>query len=50
MIANLSPEPLDGINAWDGGRHLWLEGIATGTSLEPWCVVVSLNDKSESGQ
>lgn len=44
VIANLSPEPLDGVNAWDGGRPLWLEGIASGSTLEPWCVVVSIVD------
>jgi len=44
MHANLSPEPIDGVNAWDAGRHLWLEGIATGNGLDPWTVVVSLAD------
>lgn len=48
MVANLSAEPLDGLNAWAGGRHLWLEGIATGTTLEPWCVVVSLDDAADN--
>jgi 1,4-alpha-glucan branching enzyme len=44
MLANLTPEPLDGVNAWDQGRHLWLEGIATGSGLEPWSLVVSMVD------
>jgi maltooligosyltrehalose trehalohydrolase len=44
MLANLTPEPLDGVNAWDQGRHLWLEGIATGSGLDPWSVVVSIVD------
>ncbi|RYG16067.1 DUF3459 domain-containing protein, partial [bacterium] len=44
MLANLSPEPLDGLNAWDAGRHLWLEGVATGNGFDPWSVVVSLTD------
>ncbi len=44
LVANLSPEPIDGVNVWTIGRLIWLEGIATGTSLEPWCVVVAITD------
>lgn len=44
MIANLSPEPLDRTDIWDAGRHLWLEGSAGSTTLDPWCVVFSLRD------
>jgi maltooligosyltrehalose trehalohydrolase len=46
-IANLSPEPIDRVNPWDRGRHLWLEGTASGTTLEPWSVVVSLTDAKD---
>jgi malto-oligosyltrehalose trehalohydrolase len=42
MVANLSPEPLDGVNVWSG-HHLWLEGLATGDTLHPWSVVFSLS-------
>lgn len=47
VVANLSPEPLDGFDAWAEGRHLWLEGIATGTGLDPWTVVVSLREPEQ---
>ncbi|HTJ57320.1 MAG TPA: malto-oligosyltrehalose trehalohydrolase [Devosiaceae bacterium] len=46
LLANLTDEPLDGIEVWHG-RHLWLEGVATGTTLEPWSVVWSLADAGE---
>lgn len=42
MTANLSPEPFDGINVW-GSDHLWLEGFASGETLEGWSVVYSLS-------
>lgn len=41
MIANLSSEPLDEVNVWTG-HHLWLEGMASGTTLHPWSVVFDL--------
>ena len=41
LLANLSDEPLDGVEPWRG-RHLWLEGFATGTTLEPWSLVWSV--------
>lgn len=41
LVANLSSEPFDGINVW-GEDHLWLEGFATGDTLEGWSVVFTL--------
>jgi maltooligosyltrehalose trehalohydrolase len=41
LVANFSPEPLDGVNVW-GSDHLWLEGFATGETLEGWSVVFGL--------
>ena len=41
LIANLSSEPLDGVSVWTKD-HLWLEGFATGHTLEPWGVVFRL--------
>jgi hypothetical protein len=41
-VANLSAEPLNGINVWNG-HHLWLEGFATGETLDAWSVVFSLS-------
>ena len=41
LIANLSSEPLNGVNVW-AEDHLWLEGFATGQTLEPWSVVFRL--------
>lgn len=41
MTANLSSEPLDGVQVW-GSDHLWLEGFATGDTLEGWSVVFGL--------
>jgi maltooligosyltrehalose trehalohydrolase len=41
LVANLSSEPLDGINVW-GEDHLWLEGFATGDTLEAWSAVFTL--------
>jgi maltooligosyltrehalose trehalohydrolase len=41
MVANLSAEPYNGINVW-GSDHLWLEGFATGETLEGWSVVFTL--------
>lgn len=46
LLANLHDEPLDGVELWRG-RHLWLEGFATGTTLEPWSVVWSLGEAEE---
>lgn len=41
MVANLSSEPFSGINLW-GSDHLWLEGFATGDTLEAWSVIFNL--------
>jgi malto-oligosyltrehalose trehalohydrolase len=41
LIANLSDEPYNGINVW-GPDHLWLEGFATGETLDGWSAVFSL--------
>jgi malto-oligosyltrehalose trehalohydrolase len=43
LLANLSDEPVDGLELW-AGRHLWLEGFASGTTLEGWSVVWSLDE------
>jgi malto-oligosyltrehalose trehalohydrolase len=45
LIANLSPEPLENVEVW-GEDHLWLEGFATGTTLEAWSVVFRLSKPS----
>lgn len=42
LVANLSPDPLEDVDVWSE-RHLWLEGFATGTTLEAWSVVFSLS-------
>ena len=42
LLANLGPEPLDGIDIWSEG-HLWLEGQATDRTLQPWGVVFNLS-------
>ena len=41
LVANLSSDPFNGIGVW-GEHHLWLEGFATGNTLEPLSVVFSL--------
>lgn len=41
LVANLSPEPLDNVQVWTA-EHLWLEGFATGTTLEAWSAVFKL--------
>lgn len=41
LVANLSSEPCEGINVW-GADHLWLEGFATGDTLEGWSAVFTL--------
>jgi maltooligosyltrehalose trehalohydrolase len=41
LIANLGPEPLDGVSVW-AEDHLWLEGFATGHTLDPWSAVFRL--------
>lgn len=41
LIANLSPEPVDGVELW-AEDHLWLEGFATGNTLAPWSVMFRL--------
>lgn len=44
LLANLSPEPLDGVDMWVG-RHIWLEGTACGHSMSPWTVIWSVEDE-----
>lgn len=43
VVANLSPEPLSNVEVWDE-NHLWLEGFATGSTLEPWSAVFQLTE------
>lgn len=47
LVANLSDDPFNGINVW-GAEHLWLEGFATGETLEAWSVVFTLSEASAS--
>jgi malto-oligosyltrehalose trehalohydrolase len=42
LVANLSPDPLGDVEVW-GEDHLWLEGFATGNTLEAWSVVFRLS-------
>jgi maltooligosyltrehalose trehalohydrolase len=42
LVANLSPDPLEDMDVW-GSDHLWLEGFATGTTLEGWSVIFRLS-------
>jgi maltooligosyltrehalose trehalohydrolase len=42
LVANLSADPLHNVEVW-GEDHLWLEGFATGTTLEAWSVVFRLS-------
>ena len=42
LIANLSADPVEGINVW-GSNHLWLEGFATGDTLEGWSAIFTLD-------
>jgi maltooligosyltrehalose trehalohydrolase len=42
LIANLSVDPLENVQVW-GEDHLWLEGFATGSTLEAWSVVFRLS-------
>lgn len=48
MTANLSAEPLNGIHVW-GSDHLWLEGFATGDTLDGWSVVFTLGKATAAG-
>ena len=41
LVANPSPEPLDDVDVWTA-HHLWLEGFASGHTLDPYSVVFSL--------
>ena len=41
LIANLSNDSLENVEVWSED-HLWLEGFATGTTLEAWSVVFRL--------
>ena len=45
LVANLSDDPFNGIALW-GSNHLWLEGFATGDTLEPWSAVFTLDEKA----
>lgn len=47
MVANLSSEPFNGISLW-GNDHLWLEGFATGDTLDAWSVMFSLTKQPTS--
>jgi maltooligosyltrehalose trehalohydrolase len=46
FIANLSAEPLDNVQVWDSD-HLWIEGFATGHTLEAWSAVFRLTKPRE---
>lgn len=46
LIANLSSEPLDGVDVW-ASDHLWLEGFATGQTLDPWSAVFKLSPAAQ---
>lgn len=41
LIANPSAEPLDDVDVWRA-HHLWLEGFASGHTLDPYSVVFTL--------
>lgn len=41
LVANLSDDPIEGLEVW-GSDHLWLEGFATGDTLEGWSAVFTL--------
>jgi maltooligosyltrehalose trehalohydrolase len=41
LVANLSPNPFSDINIWSSDQ-LWLEGFATGETLEGWSAVFTL--------
>ena len=41
LVANLSSDPFNGINVWRQD-HLWLEGYASGETLDGWSAVFSL--------
>ncbi|MDB5472912.1 MAG: Malto-oligosyltrehalose trehalohydrolase [Devosia sp.] len=41
LVANLSGDPYEGLHVW-GPDHLWLEGFATGKTLEGWSAVFTL--------
>jgi maltooligosyltrehalose trehalohydrolase len=41
LVANLSADPLENVEVW-GEDHLWLEGFATGNTLDAWSVVFRL--------
>jgi maltooligosyltrehalose trehalohydrolase len=47
LVANLSSEPLDNLEIWDE-HHLWLEGFATGNTLEPWSAVFRLRHAEQN--
>jgi maltooligosyltrehalose trehalohydrolase len=43
LLANLSPDPLDGVEA-QAGRQLWCEGHVQMLGLAPWTVVWTLDE------
>lgn len=45
LVANLSPEPIEGIEIW-GKDQLWLEGSAEGDRLGGWSAVFTLRDEA----
>jgi 1,4-alpha-glucan branching enzyme len=45
LVCNLSNEPLVGIDIW-GADHLWLEGFATGNTLDAWSAVFRLKPRA----
>jgi len=45
LVCNLSNEPLAGIDIW-GADHLWLEGFATGNTLDAWSAVFRLKPRA----
>lgn len=49
LVANLGPEPFNGISVW-GENHLWLEGYATGDTLEGWSAVFTLKRSGKPAQ
>jgi maltooligosyltrehalose trehalohydrolase len=48
LYANMSAESLEGIEVGTG-RHLWLEGYVSGDTLEPWGVVLNIQDAAHHG-
>lgn len=47
LTANLSGEPADDLDIW-GDDHLWLEGVATATTLEAYSLVFTLKPANKA--